>query len=199
MTMVQVFILLLCYLIGAIPFGYLLTKKATGLNILEQGSGNIGSTNVGRVAGKKIAIQVQVLDMLKGLIPVSVFLLCNHFGCAIFQDETVYLVAIFAIMGHNFSIFLRLKGGKGVNTTLGASVLLAPVEVFCAVGVYFIAKRFLKYTSAGSIALAFTLPIAGLVLQAGKWLLFYLLFCSLMIIVRHLSNIQRLFSGKENL
>jgi acyl phosphate:glycerol-3-phosphate acyltransferase len=197
MIQVQVVLILLSYLLGAIPFGYILTKNRTGLNILEHGSGNIGSTNVRRVAGKKLALEVQILDMLKGLVPVSFVLLLIQMGFYIFPDYFIFLVASSSIIGHNFSIFLHFMGGKGVNTTLGATVMLAPIEVFCAVGAYFLVKKLLKYTSAGSIALALTLPITGLILHVEKWLFIYLLFCSLMILLRHTSNIRRLFSGKE--
>lgn len=197
MTGFQLILLLVSYLSGAIPFGYLLTRKATGLNILKLGSGNIGSTNASRVAGKKVALQVQLLDMLKGLLPVSLICLSGKIELTYFHNYFVYLVAISTIIGHNFSVFLRFRGGKGVNTTLGASVLLAPIEVFCAVGIYFLAKNKFKYTSAGSIALAFTLPTTGLILGEKNWLLIYLLFCCAMIIARHTSNIKRLISSKE--
>ena len=197
MSLDQVLILLLGYLLGAIPFGYILTRKYTGLNILEHGSGNIGSTNVGRVAGKKIAFLVQILDMLKGFVPVLAILFSNKSGLYVLPDYFIFAVAASTILGHNFSIFLRFKGGKGVNTTLGASVLIAPIEVFCAVGVYFIVKRLFRFTSVGSMALAITLPATNLILHAGNSLLLYLLFCCIMIIIRHASNVRRLFSENE--
>ncbi len=197
MIQVQAIMILSSYLLGAIPFGYILTQKRTGLNILKEGSGNIGSTNVRRVAGKRIAFQVQILDMMKGLIPVSVVLLCNKSGLFDFPDYFIFLVAFCTILGHNFSVFLRFRGGKGVNTTLGASLLVAPIHVLCAVGVYCLVKKILKYTSAGSIALALTLLASGLILQSGEWLLIYLAFCCLMILLRHIPNLRRLFSGEE--
>jgi len=197
MSFIQILFVALAYLAGAVPYGYLITMKSTGLNILDEGSGNIGSTNVNRVAGRKVALKVQLLDMLKGLIPVSMIYLSSKLELTIFPDYFVYLVAFSTIIGHDFSIFLRFRGGKGVNTTLGASVILAPIEVFCAIGIYFLVKKKFKYTSTGSIALALTLPATGLILGEKNWLLIYLLFCCVMIIARHTANIKRLFSGKE--
>jgi glycerol-3-phosphate acyltransferase PlsY len=199
MSFIQILFIALAYLSGAVPYGYLITRKSTGLNILEEGSGNIGSTNVGRVAGRKVALKVQLLDMLKGLFPVAIVSFINNSETSVFPDYFIYLVAFSTIIGHNFSVFLRFRGGKGVNTTLGASVMLAPIEVFCAIGIYFLVKKIFKYTSIGSIALALTMPATGLVLSEKNWLLIYLLLCCIMILVRHTSNIKRLISGKEML
>jgi glycerol-3-phosphate acyltransferase PlsY len=194
---IQIIIVILSYLLGSIPFGYILTKKLTGLNILELGSGNIGSTNVRRIAGNRIAIKVQILDMLKGLLPVASVILLNKAKLISTHDYYVFLVALSTILGHNFSIFLLFKGGKGVNTTLGASVLLAPIEVFSSVVVYFFVKSHYKYVSYGSISLAITLVLVALVLNAETWLLYYLFFCCGLILFRHISNIKRLIRGNE--
>ena len=199
MSGIHYLLLVLAYLSGAVPYGYLLTRKSTGLNILKEGSGNIGSTNVGRIAGKTVALQVQLLDMMKGLLPVAVIISLGKAALMLFPDYFVFLVALSTIIGHNFSLFLRFRGGKGVNTTLGASVLLAPVVVFLAVGVYFLVKWRFKYVSAGSMALALTLPVAGFFLNDNPWISYYLLICSLMILFRHTGNLRRLFSGTENI
>ena len=199
MTLVHVLAVLCAYLSGAIPYGYLLIRKAIGLNILELGSGNIGSTNVGRFAGKKVALLVQVRDILKGLIPVAVVLLLNQQQYFQFSKSFVCLVALSCILGHNYSIFLHFKGGKGVNTTLGASLLLAPVSVICAIAIYFLVKWRFKFVSAGSMALAITLPLSGFILQVGTNLFFYLISCCGLILIRHTSNIRRLLAGNERL
>ena len=195
--LILVLFIILSYIVGSIPFGYILTKKSTGLNILRQGSGNIGSTNVGRIAGKWVALKVQVLDMLKGFIPVATVLIFSKSEVQSFPDYFIFLVAISTILGHNFSVFLLFKGGKGVNTTLGATVLLAPAEVFCSAAAYFLIKWPLKYVSVGSIALAIMLPFSALILEAKGWLIYYLTFCCIMILYRHKSNIKRLISGNE--
>jgi glycerol-3-phosphate acyltransferase PlsY len=185
------------YIIGAIPFGYLLTKNSTGLNILEQGSGNIGSTNVRRIAGKTIAFQVQFLDMLKGFLPIAAVLLASKKELIDFPDYYIFIIAISTIIGHNFSIFLRFRGGKGVNTTLGATILMAPIEVLSAVVLYFIVKFRFKYVSAGSLALAFALPCFGFIYKADCHLMTYLFLCCFLIFTRHIPNIKRLIAGNE--
>jgi glycerol-3-phosphate acyltransferase PlsY len=137
--------------------------------------------------------------MLKGLLPVVIFNFVSKSGTSVFPDYFIYLVAFSAIIGHNFSIFLRFRGGKGVNTTLGASVFIAPVEVFIAVAIYFFVKWKFKFVSVGSMALAISLPVAGFFLKAGQLLQFYLLMCCVMILLRHISNFKRLVTGKEML
>ena len=102
-----------------------------------------------------------------------------------------------SILGHNFSIFLRFKGGKGVNTTLGASVLLSPVPVFLSVFIYFIIKKWSKYVSLGSISLALALSVSELIMHSATPLFYYLLICSVLILARHASNIVRLINKTE--
>ncbi len=195
-TIILIALIFLTYLLGSIPVGYLLVKYATGKNILEQGSGNIGSTNVGRVAGKKLSLATQLLDMLKGLLPVALYLLFSgQFN--IHSDKLVYLFALAAILGHNFSIFLRFKGGKGVNTTLGAAVLLAPIAVFTSVAVFFVVKHWFKYVSLGSMVLALTMPLVELIQNGTSNTFYFLLLCFVLILLRHHSNIRRLLSKKE--
>jgi len=190
----EIAFILLSYLLGSIPVGYLLTKYYTKKNILELGSGNIGSTNVRRVAGKKLSLTTQLLDMLKGLLPVSLFLICRPIvSCQYY----VFMLALAAIIGHDFSIFLRFKGGKGVNTTLGASILLAPFSVCIAVCLFFIIKWRFKYVSLGSIVIALTLPIIEIILHGLTPTFYYLLICSFLIIILHHKNIIRLIKGTE--
>lgn len=193
---IQYAFILLSYLLGAIPFGYILTRYFTGKNILKIGSGNVGSTNVGRVAGKKIAIITQLLDMLKGFLPVAGYLYFID-DKKIGSEFFVYCVALATIIGHDFSIFLKFKGGKGVNTTLGASVLIAPFSVFISVAIYFIIKWRLKYVSLGSIILGIALPITELFIHGMSSTFYYLLICMILIILLHRTNINRLLHNEE--
>lgn len=198
MTLVQALILFACYLSGSIPFGYLLTRKATGLNILEQGSKNIGSTNVGRIAGKRVATYVQLLDMAKGLVPVGLLLVSAEKGLVNAPEYFVYLAALLTIIGHDFPVFLMFRGGKGVNTTLGATILLAPLSVLVSVMVYFVVKRRFGYVSAGSMSLALTLLVSTLIFYRGDhYLIFYTVVCSTLILLRHIPNLKRLMAGRE--
>lgn len=161
---------------------------------MKLGSGNVGSTNVRRVAGKKVAIVTQLLDMLKGLLPVALFLVFNIMGTS---PNFIFMLALAAIIGHDFSLFLKFKGGKGVNTTLGASLLIAPYSVFISVALYYIVKWRFKYVSMGSIVLAFSMPITELVLKGITPVFYYLTISSLLIIIMHKKNIIRLLKGEE--
>lgn len=190
----EIFILLLTYLWGSIPFGYLLTKRYVGKNILEYGSGNVGSTNVKRIAGKKLSIITQLLDMLKGLLPVALFLV---FDPSTSTSYFIYMLALAAIIGHDFSLFLKFKGGKGVNTTLGASLLLAPYSVFISVAIYFIVKWRFNYVSLGSIVLAIAMPTIELILYQLTPTFYFLLASSILIVLLHRQNIIRLIKGNE--
>ncbi len=196
--LLEIFLLLVTYLWGSIPFGYLLTKRAIGENILELGSGNVGSTNVKRIAGKKMAVITQLLDLFKGFLPVALYMYFNTYGSF---TATIpyysYLLGITSIIGHDFSVFLKFKGGKGVNTTLGASVLVAPYAVFISVALYYIVKWRFKYVSLGSILLGIALPLSELLFNHITPTFYYLLICSALIIVRHQKNISRLVRGTE--
>lgn len=195
----SIIFLLLAYLTGSIPFGYILVKSKTGKNIMEMGSGNVGSTNVRRVAGKKISALTQILDMAKGLIPVAVFLIIDKYQNIDTPGFFVYYLALASILGHNFSIFLKFKGGKGVNTTLGASVLISPIAVFVSVVIYYMVKWKVKYVSASSLALSASLPLIEFVYAGTNPTFYYLIICMLLIIFQHRSNIGRLIRGGERL
>jgi acyl phosphate:glycerol-3-phosphate acyltransferase len=194
----QILLISFAYLLGSIPFGYIFTRKFTGKNILESGSGNIGSTNVGRIAGKKISVVTQVCDMLKGLLPVLSVWILQKKEFFQFEEYFICLVALAAIVGHDFSVFLRLKGGRGVNTTLGASLLIAPFSVFFSVLIYFAVKWKYRFVSLGSIGLAISLPISDLVIHKISFQFYYLLAASALIVLMHIPNIRRLLKGNEN-
>ena len=193
---IQIGFVFLSYLLGSIPSGFLVTRYAINKNILELGSGNIGSTNVRRVVGKKFSVITQLLDMTKGFIPVAVFI-CFMKGRMVAPDYYVYLVALATIIGHDFSIYLKFKGGKGVNTTQGASVLLAPYSAFTAAAVFYLVKWRFKYSSMGSIGLAISLPLIELIIHGNTSTFYYLLVCMALIILRLRKNIVRLLNNQE--
>ena len=193
---IAILLTIFAYLLGSLPFGYWITKRVTGKNIQNHGSGNIGSTNVRRIAGKKASILTQVLDMLKGLLPVLIAFNVHRYGFVIPPDSILF-VALAAILGHNFSLFLELKGGKGVNTSLGASVLICPIPVFIAVSIYLIVRYVFKFVSLGSLFIALSLPISFYFLYGYNHILIYLIVVGILIIVQHQSNIIRLLKGEE--
>jgi glycerol-3-phosphate acyltransferase PlsY len=192
----QIGLVLFSYLVGSIPFGYLVTRYATNKNILELGSGNIGSTNVRRVTGRKFSIITQLLDMAKGFLPVALFIFFGK-GRMVVPDYYIYLVAMATIIGHDFSIYLKFRGGKGVNTTQGASVLLAPYSAFIAAAVFYLVKWRFKYASLGSICLAISLPVTEFIIHGHTLTFYYLIACMALIILRHRKNIVRLYHHQE--
>jgi acyl phosphate:glycerol-3-phosphate acyltransferase len=192
----QIAFVFLSYLVGSIPFGYLVTRYAINKNILELGSGNIGSTNVRRVIGKKFSVITQLLDMAKGFIPVAVFIFFGKDRMVV-PEYYVYLIALATIIGHDFSIYLKFRGGKGVNTTQGASVLLAPYSAFIAAAVFYLVKWKFRYASVGSICLAITLPLTEIIIHGPTSTFYYLLVCMALIILRHRENIVRLINNRE--
>ena len=186
------------FFIGSIPTGFILAKKCRGVDIRTQGSGNIGSTNVRRVLGHKLSVATQVFDILKGLIPVAVSIAIYKNGL-IDMDYSLFisLVALATILGHNFTPFLSFKGGKGVNTTLGAFFLLNPLSIVVGVGTYFLLKYFTKIVSIRSMALGIALPITCILTKSDTTITIAATLCALLIIVRHKSNIIRLINGTE--
>ena len=198
MIIIDVILIVSAYLIGSIPFGYIYTKKL-GKDITQLGSKNIGSTNVRRVAGKKYSLYTQISDMLKGIIPVGIAILFNHNSFLYFNSITVLFIAFFSVMGHCFSIFLKFRGGKGVNTFMGASLFLSPISIIVAGFCFLILKKILKYTSLSSlITLALVISLHG-VCKGVNLIFYYFVIVIFIIFLLHLKNIMRLLNKKENL
>ena len=140
--------ILLSYLIGSIPTGYLIVKWKFGKDVRNFGSGNIGSTNVGRVAGKKYQIITTILDILKGFVPVVIAdIACRNNLISINKELFLILIAFTTIIGHNFTIFLKFKGGKGVSTTIGSFVYLVPIPMLIVAILFFSMKLKTKVVS----------------------------------------------------
>lgn len=194
---IGIFLILIAYLWGSIPYGYIITKKKTGKNILEYGSKNIGSTNVRRIAGRKMSVLTQLLDMFKGVLPIFLLIILEYNKIYIPHHYFKYIIALSCILGHNYSIFLNFKGGKGVNTSLGASILLSPNSVFLSIFIYFLVKTFYKYVSLGSICIGFSLPLFEYILEGININLYYFLIVGILIIINHHTNIKRLLKGLE--
>jgi glycerol-3-phosphate acyltransferase PlsY len=186
------------YIIGSIPTSYL-AGRARGIDIRKQGSGNIGATNVLRVVGKLPALIVLIVDILKGVIAVTLLASLFFRGeMAIGFDIFRVLLGLSVIAGHNWSVFLKLKGGKGVATSCGVLMVLLPEATAIAVIVFLAILLLTKYVSLGSILLSITVPIAAAIM--GKEIEFILLAVTICILIsyRHKSNIKRLLRGSEN-
>ena len=150
-------VIIAAYLIGSIPFGYLIVRRKMGDDIRETGSGGTGATNVSRRAGKAAGVFTLVLDALKGSVAVLVARVLLNDGAG--ADWFVAAAAIATLLGHIFPVWLGFRGGKGVATGVGVFVILAPVALLCA-GVLFVAVVSLtRYVSLGSITAAATIPL----------------------------------------
>ncbi len=189
------------YLLGSIPFG-VLVAKAKGVDIRASGSGNIGATNAMRVLGKPAGILVLILDALKGYAAVAWLpvVLSRCLG----EPPTVpgvlpVLAGIGAVLGHNYTCWLKFKGGKGVATSAGVYLALAPWAVLIAMVVFLLAVASTRYVSVGSIAAAVALPAAVWVMTPHNLFLGIVTTAlGAMAIYKHKSNIQRLRAGTES-
>lgn len=196
MTAVAVYIA--SFLLGAIPFGFLLAR-ARGIDIRQVGSGNIGATNVSRALGSKAGIFVLFLDVLKGAIPAAFGYLLLKDAWGISPADHKILLGVIAVLGHIFSPFLKFKGGKGIATGLGALLGASP---FVALGVLIVFMIFMlawRYVSLASIAAATSLPFFAYAFgYVGSWIYMSIAFLlAVLIWVKHIPNIKRLRARTE--
>lgn len=200
-------ILLVGYLLGSIPFGLLLSRRFARVDVRNYGSGKIGATNVLRTAGKKAAALVLILDALKGAAAVLFaalifgrnYLVIGDFGLGLLVAQC--LAGLAAIAGHNWSVFLRFKGGRGVATFFGGLIALSPVVALFGGQVFVIGVGLTRFASLGSIAGvvgAYTILIPLTLLNGFPVeYLVYTLIGTIVIIIMHRDNIARLLAGKE--
>jgi len=187
----------LAYIIGGIPFGYILAKQFAGIDIKNAGSGNIGATNVLRVVkesnpalAKKLGAATLALDALKGAIILIIAML---FGAS---QEVLWTIALLSVVGHCFSPFLGFEGGKGVATALGVLIVLIPVPTLVAIVVWFISAKLLKISSLSSLIALAALVIVSYIItpqipHTPLWIIAWI------IIYKHVPNIMRLFKKEE--
>ena len=207
-------IVLVSYLIGSIPFGYLLVRIFRGADIRESGSGNIGATNVARTS-PALGILTLLLDALKGLFAV---LLVSHgqlLGSIAANNTSEHLwlpisghtyarcvlAAFCAVVGHIFPVWLKFRGGKGVATGLGSFILLAPRAVLVMVAIFMVVAAVFRYVSLASISAVALFPLLAWLLHDYHDVpsaLLAMTACSLLIISKHRDNIRRLVSGTES-
>ncbi len=227
----------LAYLVGSIPFGVLIARSK-GVDIRQHGSGNVGATNVFRVVGRGFGISCLLLDFLKGFLPVVLatnflrvtgetpavaFPFLWSFTGELPVDRQLYvhsiqvITALAAIMGHNYSIFLRGAGGKGIATSAGVLMALMPLVLLSGLIVFSAIFYFSRYVSLGSMAGALSIPILRHLAdrlrhvdddksqpslwEAGTWnkpLMVFALIAAALAVWRHRSNIQRILAGTED-
>ncbi len=205
------------YLLGSIPFGYLLVRIFRGEDVRRTGSGNIGATNVARKS-PALGILTLLLDTLKGstAVAIGIMLSPTFFGRvptsqipwrtflpASSPDFVLCsaLAALFAVIGHIFPIWLKFRGGKGVATGLGAFLMIAPKSVLLSVAIFIILVLVFRYVSLGSITAVAAFPNITLALhEYGNVAIALVLmsFASVLIVIKHHANIRRLLAGTEN-
>jgi len=182
------------YLIGAIPFG-LLVSRGSGIDIRTQGSRNIGATNVARLLGKKMGALTLILDLLKGYLPMFTTALLLQADPN--RDLFIALCGAATVLGHMFPVYLRFKGGKGVATALGAFLYLAPLAALGCLLVFVVAVFLSGFVSLGSLLGSISILVWLLVLQVPAWKFWLAAFIVLLIWVKHGPNIGRLLNGTE--
>ena len=186
--------LAIAYLLGAIPYGYLLVRLTTGADVRTAGSGNIGATNVLRTTGRAAGIVTLLLDIAKGWLAVWI-------ASSLTKGDPLWIsAAALAVMaGHAFPVFLGFRGGKAVASFVGAFLYLTPVALGIILVVFVVAVAWTRYISLGSIIAAATFPLAVWLIQRPPVpMVVAALIAGAFIIYRHSSNIQRLREGKEH-
>jgi acyl phosphate:glycerol-3-phosphate acyltransferase len=183
------------YLLGSIPFGYILISIFRGEDVRQTGSGNIGATNVAR-SSPGLGILTLVLDALKGLTAV----LATQ---ALFPGQTLLagIAALFAILGHMFSIWLKFRGGKGVATGLGSFAVIAPKAILVMVCVFIVLVLAFRYVSLASVVGVALFPVLACLLDGyghASQMLAIMIVVSVLIIAKHHENIRRLLAGSES-
>ncbi len=195
--------IIISYLIGGIPFGYLIAVTK-GIDIRAQGSGNIGATNVSRVLGRKYGLIIFVLDMFKGF--VVVFFVPLLFSGIKFPTTSGSLLVILcgfsAVLGHAFPVYLKFKGGKAVATSFGIFVWLAPIAITISFGAWITTVLVSRYVSLGSMV--GTLVLVGVIIWVedspfgdNRYITYLSVAIAILVVTKHTSNIKRIISGTE--
>jgi glycerol-3-phosphate acyltransferase PlsY len=192
--MIPVGLTALAYLIGGIPFGYLMVRWRTGQDVRTMGSGNIGATNVLRTAGRAVGVLTLLLDIAKGY--VAVWLMAR--GTA-GDPAWMSAAAVAVILGHAFPVFLKFQGGKAVASFVGAFLYLAPAPLAACLLIFVVVVAYSRYISLGSIIAAGLFPVGVWMILRPVWpMIAAAAFSGAFVIWRHRANIARIRGGTEN-
>jgi len=187
--------LVVAFLTGGIPFGYLLVRWKTGEDVRERGSGNIGATNVLRTTGRVAAVATLLLDIGKGVLAVWIADKLSN-GSAAWMS----LAALAVMAGHAYPVFLKFHGGKAVASFIGAFLYLTPIPMIAALMLFVIVVAATRQISMGSIVAAGSLPLAVWLIEHPPWIVIVsALVAAVFLIWRHRANIQRIRAGTENM
>lgn len=206
-------IIILSYLVGAIPTSIIVSKAVKGIDIRNYGSGNAGGTNVMRVLGWKHGVMVILLDALKGVIAV-VLVARLHYGNIPFNNVTPFddftliqiIAGVAAVVGHIWTVFASFKGGKGIATALGMLLIIVTVDMLVAIGVFVLVVTISRYVSLGSLIAAIAVPLTLFIrenvfnvnIPGYSSVLPFLILLALLVIYTHRKNVVRILNGSEN-
>lgn len=202
-----IIVAIISYLIGSIMFSVIFTKKIAGFDVRTRGSGNAGSTNVLRTAGKKVAIITLICDILKGVVAVLIGYIVGKLTKASVETSQMLILTagVMVVLGHTFPIFFKLKGGKGVATSLGVLLMINwKIGLICLVFALLI-MAVSRMVSLGSISAAILFPVLCIFINENYlikanhfgYVLFGIILC-LLVVFNHRSNLKRIINGKEN-
>lgn len=202
-----IIVAIISYLIGSIMFSVIFTKKIAGFDVRTRGSGNAGSTNVLRTAGKKVAIITLICDILKGVIAVLIGYIVGKLTKASVETSQMLILTagVMVVLGHTFPIFFKFKGGKGVATSLGVLLMINwRIGLICLVFALLI-MAVSRMVSLGSISAAILFPVLCIFINENYliksnhfgYILFGIILC-LLVVFNHRSNLKRIINGKEN-
>lgn len=200
MTAILVFALsvVLAYLLGAIPMGYVMARVFKGIDIRQSGSGNVGATNVLRTVGKVPAIITLLFDISKGAIAVTLIGgYAYQFLGMVDQDFYRCLLGLVTICGHIWPVFLKFRGGKGVATTIGVMAVISPVVLGIALVAWLVVFAFTNYVSIASLAFGVTLPVMAVILGQPLYIILFTVTLCVLNTYKHKENIRRLAKGEE--
>ena len=191
-------LLVFAYLLGSIPFGLVFTRIFTSVDIRQEGSGNIGATNVRRIAGTSVGLLTLAADVLKGVVPVYLATAMSYSSHLVYEIF-ICLTALCAFSGHLYPVYMKFKnGGKGVATALGCFLVLSPVACLVALLAFLLVAVSSNHVSAGSLSAAAVMPIAVWIKTNSPIITICAAVISIFIIYRHKDNIKRLLAGTEN-
>ena len=182
------FIILISYIIGSIPSGYILSKYFSKIDITKEGSGNIGATNVLRSGSKKLAIITLLFDAFKGVLPILIFYNSTY---------SIILASLSAFIGHNYPIWLKFKGGKGIATYLGISFAISLKLGFLFLIIWLITALISKTSSTSSLVSILLIPFLSFLIVDNKLISLLFLILTSISFYRHKENIKRIIKGSE--
>lgn len=184
-------LIIMAYFIGNISPSVIISKRFSNIDIRNHGSGNAGTTNVMRVMGKKAGAMVFIMDLIKGVVPTAIGL---YFG----NIEVGFFCGVATVIGHIFPVMLNFKGGKGVATSLGVGIVLAPLYALTGLLVFALLVAKTKYVSLGSILGVLTFPILQIATSKNLAVIAMSALLGLLVLYSHRANIKRLLNGTES-